>query len=51
MGTGVPRGATPLSGSGAAAVRRYPEPKVRSNSFLGWSSHEEIVHVQAFDNM
>ena len=31
-GTGGPRGATPRSRSGGAAVRRYPSSKVRSNS-------------------
>ena len=50
MGAGGPRGATPHSRSGGAAVRRYPLSKVRSRAALCWSSHEEIPQVQGKRN-
>ena len=48
--TGGPRGATPRSRSGGAAVRRYPSSKVRRAAALCWSSREEIPHVQVKRN-
>ena len=50
MGTGGPRGATPRSRSGGAAVKRYRSSKVRSKAALCWSNSEEIPHVQGKRN-
>ena len=48
-GTGGPRGATPRSRSGGAAVRRYLSSEVRSSGCaLGWG--KEIPHVQGKRN-
>ena len=44
------RGATPRSRSGGGAVRRYPSFKVRSSSWLCWSSCKEIPHIQGKRN-
>ena len=49
-GAGGPRGATPHSRSGGAAVRRYHSSKVRRAAVLCCSNPEEIPHVQGKRN-
>ena len=49
-GTGGPRGATPRSRPGGAAVRRYPSSKVRSSGCALLEQREEIAHVQGKRN-
>ena len=44
MGAGGPRGATPSSRSGGAAVRRYPSSKVRS------SGHDAAMMAKEHDH-
>ena len=50
MGAGGPRGATPHSRSGGAAVRRYPLSKVRSSGCALLEQLEEIPQVQGKRN-
>ena len=50
MGAGRPRGATPHSRSGGAAVRRYPLSKVRSSGCTLLEQREEIPQAQGKRN-